>query len=459
MASDDEPNALIGQTVGGKYRVDRLLGRGGMGAVYQATHVAIGKRIALKFLDRQSARDSDSTSRFHREAEAASAVESAHIVHIFDSGRSEDGLPFLVMEFLEGEDLRARLRREGRLEVDEVLRIAAQVLKGLGRAHRAGIVHRDLKPDNVFLCEREDEQLVVKIVDFGISKLKRPASADTLTQRGTVLGTAFYMSPEQAQAFVDIDGRADLFSLGAILYEALSGRPPHIGTAYEAVLIDICTKDADDIRTYAPQVPAAIALVIQKALARDRDERYATAEDFYDALAAAAPDVLNASGRGPRTTGRSAVDAKSRGAQATDAASAEKVRTAEGAVVKPTSHDARAARRRTIVTAIVAALGAFALTALLMERNTPPPEPLGTAERVPAVATPVEPKAAATPPASAPEVVPAVADTAPKPKSTPAVAGRPTHSSKTTAAKPPPSATAATTSGVAGSLKLNTKGP
>ena len=168
-----------------------------MGAVYRATHTAIGKRVALKFLDHNAARDSDSVTRFQREAEAASAVESAHIVQIFDSGTGPGGRPYLVMELLNGEDLRARLRREGRVPLAEVVHIAGQVLRALGRAHAAGIVHRDLKPDNVFLCQRDDDPMFVKIVDFGISKVaSRTATANTLTQRGTVLGTAFYMSPE-----------------------------------------------------------------------------------------------------------------------------------------------------------------------------------------------------------------------------------------------------------------------
>lgn len=297
-----ELDPRVGAVVAGKYRIERLLGRGGMGAVYQATHLAIGKRVALKFLERDVARDRDAALRFQREAEAASSVESAHIVQIFDSGTSDDGLPFLVMELLQGEDLRARLKREGRLELPDVVHIAAQVLRGLSRAHDAHIVHRDLKPDNIFLCSRDDDPMFVKIVDFGISKIVRGTPADTLTRRGTVLGTAFYMSPEQAQAFRDVDGRADLYSLGAILYEALAGRPPHTGNAYEAVLISICTNDAPDIRVHAPLVPAAVASVIAKALSRDRDLRFQTALDFYDALADAVPDLLAKSFRSSRRT-------------------------------------------------------------------------------------------------------------------------------------------------------------
>src|SRR5262249_2345455 len=143
-------------------------------------------------------------------------VESAHIVHIFDSGTTDDGRPFLVMELLTGEDLRSVLKREGRAPLEDVVHVMGQVLRALARAHAAGIIHRDLKPDNIFLCRRDDDPMFVKIVDFGISKItRRMATADTLTRRGSVLGTAFYMSPEQAQAFPDIDGRTDLYSAGA----------------------------------------------------------------------------------------------------------------------------------------------------------------------------------------------------------------------------------------------------
>jgi eukaryotic-like serine/threonine-protein kinase len=465
---DDDLEALVGRTVSGKYRIDRLIGRGGMGAVYQATHLGIGKRVALKFLDRHAARDADATTRFQREAEAASAVESAHIVHIFDSGKSEDELPFLVLELLQGEDLRTRLRREGRLELGPALRMVTQVLRGLSRAHQAGIVHRDLKPDNVFLCQRDDDPNFVKIVDFGISKLQRRATADTLTRRGTVLGTAFYMSPEQAQAFRDIDGRADLFSLGAILFESLAGRPPHVGTAYEAVLIDICTKDAPDLRLHAPQVPEAVAKVVARALERDREKRFQSAEEFYDALAAAAPDLVDTSLRAlvPSPPALRLESSKSKKPEAPTASGP--VATGEGTAFKTGGTEARAARRRTLVAALVAALGAFALTAFFMTTKTKTGDAeLGSGER------------AGTTAESPPTVsrTPAIAATAapvPSASAAPAASTKPVASSKvgagarssTRPVKPGPagaraaaSASGRGPSGVAGNLKLNTREP
>jgi serine/threonine-protein kinase len=302
----EQIEALVGQTIGNKYRIERLVGSGGMGAVYEALNLSINKRIALKFLFRDDGLDAAMAARFQREAEAASAVESDHIVQIFDAGTSEDGRPYLVMELLDGEDLRQRLKREGRLPLGVTLEIVEQLLRTLGRAHQSGIIHRDLKPDNIFICKRDDAALFVKIVDFGISKVMSQNDG-TLTRAGTVLGTAHYMSPEQAQAFADIDGRADLYSLGAILYEALAGRPPHLGRTYEAVLILACTTAAEDIRVHAPDVSAALAAVIAKSIARDREQRYQSAQEFWQAL-----ESVARSSRGARSqSARAATSAES----------------------------------------------------------------------------------------------------------------------------------------------------
>ena len=472
-----EDDALVGTTVAGKYRIDRVIGRGGMGAVYQATNTAIGKRVALKFLDKESARDLDSVARFQREAEAASAVESAHIVQIFDSGTGEGDRPFLVMELLSGEDLRARLKRDGRVPLAEVVHISGQVLRALSRAHAAGIVHRDLKPDNIFLCHRDDDPMFVKIVDFGISKVqKKNLTADTLTRRGVVLGTAFYMSPEQAQAFRDIDGRTDLYSLGSIMYEALAGRPPHVGSAYEAVLIDICTKDADDIRKHAPDVPEAMAEVIAQALERDRAKRFQSAAEFYDALALAAPGLLRTGGphsrdallSNPESGERTAPIAPSITPPSTDQGKPAQFGTGEGTAVRPSSADVRTQTRRTVVIALVAALGAFAITAFLFPRGKTGDvdgargaAPTASAE--PASTAPTTPEPSAVDAGRAPVVAPAnSASPAPSASAKKPLAKQPQPYVKPTAKptgaptgkQPPP-----TNTGVASGLQLETKGP
>ncbi|WP_146649632.1 serine/threonine-protein kinase [Labilithrix luteola] len=285
--------ALVGKTLaGGRYVLRSLVGHGGMGAVYAAEHVGLGKRVAVKFVDPEFATDEQVVARFAREARAMSAIESAHIVSVFDAG-TEDGRPYLVMELLRGEDLGERLRRERRVPVDEAMHVAAQVLKGLGRAHAAGIIHRDLKPDNVFLVKHDLDPLFAKIVDFGVSKIERPRAGTTplaLTGRGTVLGTPFYMSPEQAQAMPDVDGRSDLYSVGAILFECLSGRPPHTGESYEQVILSICMRDAPDLRAIEPSIPKNVAEFVARALSRDRNLRFRDAGRMLAALHDVAPE-------------------------------------------------------------------------------------------------------------------------------------------------------------------------
>ena len=295
---DAQESALLGRAIG-RYTLTRVIGRGGMGIVFEAQNTVIGKRVAIKLVGADLARNKDSVARFQREAQAASAVESAHIVDIFDAGTTDDGVPFIVMELLRGEDLGHRIRRMGRLELDDALHLTVQLLRGLARAHAAGIVHRDLKPDNVFLVDRDDDRPFVKVLDFGISKFARTGATpvQTLTKEGTVLGTPFYMAPEQAQGLPEIDGRADLWSVGAILYECLTGRAPHTGASYEQVIVNICSKDADDVRAHNPAVPEDVALLLAKALARGREDRFASARDFMEALAAASNGLITLSPR------------------------------------------------------------------------------------------------------------------------------------------------------------------
>jgi len=421
--TESELQALIGTTVAGKYRVERMIGRGGMGAVFQATNIGIGKRVALKFLDHESAQNREASRRFQREAEAAGMAESAHIVQIFDSGASENGLPFLVMELLTGEDLRARLRREGRLELAEALRITSQVLRALVRAHEAGIVHRDLKPDNVFLCARDDDPSFVKLVDFGISKVARARMADTLTRKGTVLGTAFYMSPEQAQSFHDIDGRTDLFSVGAILYEMLSGAPPHGGRTYEAVLIAICTHDAPDLRARLPDLPASVAALLAKALERDRARRFQSAAEFLGALSNVEREL---------------------GLVAGSASAA--VSSAHTPRARSASEHVERKRYGTLVAGIVATLAGFALAAYFIARVSTPRST--TAEQPSAsvttrVAPPATSAVVVSPVTSAPNAAPAVTATA--------LPASPQKSHRTPSPKP--------NTHVAPGLQLSTKEP
>jgi serine/threonine-protein kinase len=435
VPKSDDIDALVGSVVAGKYRIDRVLGRGGMGAVFSATNATIGKRVALKFLTREAARDKSATLRFQREAEAAGIIESEHIVHVFDSGTSEDGLPFLVMELLAGEDLRTRLQREGLLPIRDAVDIATQVLRGLVRAHAAGIIHRDLKPENVFLCRRDDGSTLAKIVDFGISKLSHGRAAKTLTRRGTVLGTAYYMAPEQAQAAEGVDHRADLYGAGTILFEMLTGRPPHMAPTHEAVLVAICTKDAPDVRSLRPETPASLARVLERALAREREERIATARDFLEELGG---------NPGPPTAARA--------------------RTAETApLVSSTTERRRLGTRRTAVAGILAALGGFTLTAVLVARSKsahvePSAEERATAAPVetPATALPSPAPVEVVPLASAPVAVSAGAGATARPSSE---ARAPEHRARPSSSKPNAAPSPGPSAGVGRTLTLSTREP
>jgi serine/threonine protein kinase len=278
----------IGTVVAGKYRIARLIGGGGMGRVYEAENVAIGKRVALKFV---AVAGGTAAARFHREARIVAAVESAHIVQIFDTAETEAGEPFLVMELLQGEDLAARLAR-GRLALADALDITAQALRGLKRAHAAGVIHRDLKPENLFLVPGEEDRPHVKLIDFGLSKQLAPqddVGPPSLTADGALLGTPLYMAPEQLEGAPQIDHRADLWSMGAILYEALAGAPAFAETSYARLVIRICQRDPEPLSTRVPGVPPTVERVVARALARDRAARWKDADEMLAALLAVMP--------------------------------------------------------------------------------------------------------------------------------------------------------------------------
>ena len=292
----------VGTLAAGKYQILRLIGRGGMGSVYEAQNFSLGKRVALKFVALGNDADDAALHRFHREARAVSTVESAHIVQVFDTGQTETGEPFLVMELLEGEDLATRLRRAGRLGLEEGVSIVIQALRGLRRAHAAGIVHRDLKPENLFLVRGEDDGTHVKIIDFGLSKMRGgdrvvPMS---ITQEGATIGTPLYMSPEQVEAFPDVDHRTDLWSMGAILYQVLAGTPPFPETTYARLVIAICQREPKDLASLVPELPEGVGGAVRRALDRDRERRFQSADAFLTALAEATHQKLHESRPGMR---------------------------------------------------------------------------------------------------------------------------------------------------------------
>jgi serine/threonine-protein kinase len=284
---------LAGAMIAGKYLVKRRIGEGGMGAVYEAEHVEIGKRVAVKVIEHEHARSAELAARFRREARAASAVESEHIVQVFDVGQDPEVGLYMVMELLAGEDLSSRLEAHGgKLPVEDAASIVVQTARALAKAHGAGVVHRDLKPANLFLTTREDGTTCVKVLDFGVSKLLREEEgtgpSPLVTREGAVMGTPMYMSPEQAQG-MKVDARTDVWSLGAVLYEALAGRTAfsHRDT-YEQMIVQIVTGRPPPLAEVAPWVPAEIARVVERALTHDLDARLADAATFARELAQAA---------------------------------------------------------------------------------------------------------------------------------------------------------------------------
>jgi tRNA A-37 threonylcarbamoyl transferase component Bud32 len=298
---------LVGVTLSGRYLVTRKVGQGGMGAVYEATHTLIGKRVAVKVLLEKYARREAIVQRLEQEARLASSCQNEHIIDITDFGTTDDGRTFVVMEYLEGESLAEKLARDTQLPEQRILRIVSQAASALAAAHAKGIVHRDIKPENLFLLRRK-EQDFVKVVDFGISKSLRASDEaeeqPRLTQTGMVLGTPLYMSPEQARGDDELDARVDVYALGVIMYEASTGRVPFVGNNYLSVISQVLNEDAKPPREIRPELSEEFEAIVQRAMAKDRDERYASATDLLHDVNALIDDPTRSTERakitGPR---------------------------------------------------------------------------------------------------------------------------------------------------------------
>ncbi len=275
-----------GDVLAGKYRVSRVLGRGGMGVVVEADHAALRERVAIKVLHPRYAENAEAVRRFQHEARAAVRVRGEHSVRLLDVGTANNGAPFLVMELLEGRDL-AALLATGRLAPEEAVGLTLQACEGMAEVHAAGIVHRDLKPANLFLTQRPDGSPLVKVLDFGVAKGALPAdeTAGALTMTLVALGTPLYMAPEQVRCSRDVDARADVWSLGAILYEMLSGVPAFGGNTVTNITAQVLEADPRPLPQLAPSVPAELDRVVQKALAKRPEHRFLDVAAFAAALA------------------------------------------------------------------------------------------------------------------------------------------------------------------------------
>jgi serine/threonine protein kinase len=308
--SDTMGSSMIGQQFG-NYRVLSLLGEGGMGAVYLAEHPGIGRRVAVKVLHKQFSGDEQLLGRLMNEARAANAIRHPNIIEILDSGMRPDGIPYLVMELLEGESLGGRIRRVGAMPLRAVIEFTYQTASALGAAHKKGIVHRDLKPDNLFIVplEGEDpgpvENERIKVLDFGIAKLQMPQPGDSVkTRTGTLMGTPVYMSPEQCRGTKTVDHRSDVYSLGVILFEMLVGQPPFVSDGFGELVNMHLNVPPPSARSARPEVSEVLDGIVLKMLAKNPDDRYPDMTALMGALKLAggasfavrgsSPDILNA---------------------------------------------------------------------------------------------------------------------------------------------------------------------
>ena len=273
-----------GDLISGKYRLVRMIGDGGMGVVYEARHEALGTAVALKFLKAELAQTPGLAARFLREARVAANIASPHVAHVSDVDTSTDGSPYLVMELLSGEPLQHLLDKQSKFPVPQAVDFALQILSGLEAAHAVSVVHRDLKPDNVFVTPGPNGPFL-KLLDFGIAKVLEPSEVQRgLTRSGVVMGTAEYMPPEQLYAASDVDPRADLYALGVMLFEMLSGKRPAEGGDAEIIVGKVLSGQVFALETLEPTLPAGLVGVVRRAIAADRDARFRSAGELRAAL-------------------------------------------------------------------------------------------------------------------------------------------------------------------------------
>ena len=466
-----------GDRIAGKYVVERVLGEGGMGVVVAARHEALDQRVAIKFLLPHVVSDPMIVERFAREARAAAKIQSAHVARVIDVGIMDDGAPYMVMEYLEGEDVETYIERKGPLEIADAVGIVIEACEAIAEAHMASIVHRDLKPANLFLA-RTPGRRIVKVLDFGISKF----SSDTKgpkTQTGGLLGTPYYMSPEQLTDTKNVDARSDIWTLGIILYQLLSGGVPFHGETMPEVVGQILKNMPGGLREVRPDVSEALDLIILKCMSSNPAHRFADVGELVTALAPFAPgsqahvDAVNRA-----LTGMSGPPSTQIGDGATLATGSVQLSTGSALEVERVRRSDRPASAGTlgavaslegprksrsslpyVVMALAAAtvIGVVAF-ALGKNGNAGPPAVASTASATvtvtalpPQATTPVSAAVATAPPSAVPSVAPAVSASAiatahfTATTATPASAVAPTHATATAIATAIATATATTT--------------
>ncbi|HXX66626.1 MAG TPA: protein kinase [Polyangiaceae bacterium] len=273
-----------GQILAGKYRVDRVLGAGAMGVVVAAHHQGLDTPVAIKFLMPGMLENAEAVDRFAREARAAAKINNEHVTRVLDVGTLENGAPYIVMELLEGSDLQSLLKEGGPLPVDQAVDFVLQAGEAVAEAHALGIVHRDLKPSNMFCVRRSNGTLSIKVLDFGISKMNT-IGASGMTRSSIMMGTPLYMSPEQMESARSVDARADIWALGVVLFQLLTGELPFSGETLPEICLKVTTRPPPAVRSLRPLVPAQIEAAIFRCLEKDRDKRWPSVGDMCAAIA------------------------------------------------------------------------------------------------------------------------------------------------------------------------------
>jgi serine/threonine-protein kinase len=287
-----DPGVREGDVLAGKYRVEKILGVGGMGVVVAAHHLHLDAKVAIKFLLPEALKNEEAVARFAREARAAVKIKSEHVARVVDVGTLDNGAPYMVMEYLDGGDLGAWIQQRGVLQIEQAVELVLQTCEAVAEAHALGIIHRDLKPANLFCIRRSDGVMSAKVLDFGISKLNasNPQSPEMgITRTTAVIGSPLYMSPEQMLASRDVDPRTDIWALGVILYEMLTGRPPFVSESFAVLCVKISSERPPPPRERRPDLPKELEEVILKCLEKDREKRYPNVAALAVALAPFGP--------------------------------------------------------------------------------------------------------------------------------------------------------------------------
>jgi len=283
---------VVGQVVAQKYRVDRFIGQGGMGVVVAGFHLELDQPVAIKFLVTESGLESEGAERFRREARAAAKIHSQHVARVFDIGLLDERLPYMVMELLNGQDLEHEIERRGAFPVSEAAGYILQAIDAVAEAHSVGIVHRDLKPTNLFLAQRADGSRIIKVLDFGISKsLGSGRKLEVaLTRTAAFVGSPLYMSPEQMRSARDVDARADVWALGAILYVMVTGELPHPGNSLPEVCLAVMNTKPRPLKDFMLDVPDGLEPILMKCLAKEPDQRFGSVAELAEQLLPFAPE-------------------------------------------------------------------------------------------------------------------------------------------------------------------------